>query len=58
LREVFVSTLWFRAAAGGYCAAAIISGGLELRWAAVTVTDFSLVAVQIWLLRREGWRDE
>lgn len=58
LREVFVTTLLFRAAAGGYCAVAVIGGTLEARWITVAVTDGALVVAQLWLLRRQGWADE
>jgi hypothetical protein len=58
LREVFVTTLLFRAAAGGFCAAAVAGGALEPRWVTVALTDGALVATQIWLLRRGGWTDE
>ena len=58
LREVFVTTLLFRAAAGGFCAAAVLGGALEPRWITVAFTDGALVAAQLWLLRRGGWADE
>lgn len=57
LREIFATTLLFRAAAGGYCAAAVIAGALDLGWITVAVTDGALVVVQIWLMRRGGWED-
>lgn len=58
LRGVFETTLLFRAAAGGYCAAAVASGALEPRWLAVTATDLALAAAQGWLLRRKDWGHE
>jgi hypothetical protein len=58
LREVFVTTLLFRAAAGGFCTVAVAGGALEPRWITVALTDGALVAAQIWLLRRGGWADE
>lgn len=58
LRETFVTTLLFRLAAGGYCAAAVAAGGLDSHWLVVAVTDLGLVATQVWLLRRGGWNDE
>lgn len=58
LREVFVTTLLFRAAAGGFCAVAVAGGALEVRWITVALTDGALVAAQLWLLRRGGWGDE
>ena len=58
LREVFATTLLFRAAAGGYCAVAVLTGTLEPRWITVALTDGALVLAQGWLLRRGGWGDE
>lgn len=58
LREVLVTTMTFRAAAGGYCAVAVLGGALERGWITVAVTDGALVVAQLWLLRREGWCDE
>ena len=57
LRSVFEFTVWFRGAAGGYCAAAVLAGALEPRWFTVSLTDGALVVAQIWLLGREGWSD-
>lgn len=57
LREVLATTILFRIAAGGYCAAAVAGGALEPRWVVVAVTDLGLVAVQAWLLKRGGWGD-
>ncbi|MCU0792793.1 MAG: hypothetical protein MUE42_08095, partial [Opitutaceae bacterium] len=45
LREVFVFTLVFRVAAGGYAAWAVASGALDWRWITVALTDGALVAV-------------
>ncbi len=58
LRELFATTLLFRAAAGGYCACAVLAGWLEPRWATVSLTDGALVVAQLWLLSRGGWSDE
>lgn len=58
LRDLFVLTLLFRAAAGGYCAVAVERGELEARWAVVAVTDLALVAAQLWFLKRKDWGDE
>lgn len=55
LREVFFTTLLFRAAAGGFCLSAVLAGALELRWLTVAATDGALVVAQVWLVRREGW---
>jgi len=57
LRDVFATTLLFRAAAGGYCACAVAAGWLEPRWATVALTDGALVVAQLWLLRRGDWGD-
>lgn len=58
LREVLVMTVLFRAAAGGFCAAAVAAAWLEARWGTVALTDGALVIAQLWLLRRGGWGDE
>jgi hypothetical protein len=58
LRDLFVLTILFRAAAGGYCAVAVARGELEARWVAVAVTDLALVAGQAWFLKRKEWSDE
>lgn len=58
LREVFVTTLLFRLAAGGYCAAAVATGALGPRWLVVAAIDLGLAAAQAWLLRRGGGNDD
>ena len=58
LRELFVLTILFRAAAGGYCAVAVAGGALEVRWSVVAATDLALVAGQVWMLSRKEWCDE
>lgn len=58
LRDLFVLTMLFRAAAGGYCAAAVLRGQLEPRWVVVAATDLALVAGQAWFLTRKEWGDE
>ncbi len=52
LREVFASTILFRAAAGGYATWAVATGALEPRWLTVGATDGALVVAQAWLLWR------
>jgi len=56
LRAALELTVWFRLAAGGYSAWAVATGALPLIWVSVPVTDFALVAVQTWLLRRGVFR--
>lgn len=56
LREVLVTTLLFRAAAGGFCLWAVLAGELEPRWITVAATDGALALAQLWLLNREGWK--
>ena len=51
LRAVLELSILFRLAAGGYSAWAVATGALPLNWLSVPVTDFALVAVQVWLLR-------
>ena len=58
LRETLATTLLFRLAAGGYCAAAVLGGTLAPRWIVVAFTDLGLAAVQAWLLRRGGRDDD
>jgi hypothetical protein len=51
-RHVLEFTLPFRFAAGGFSAAAIGLGWLTPAWISVPLTDFALVLLQVWLLRR------
>ena len=52
LRSSLELTIPFRLSAGVFSTVAIASGWLSPGWASVPATDFALVAVQIWLLRR------
>lgn len=52
--EVFRFTLVFRAAAGAFVLAAVVSGLWHWPWLAVTATDWGIATVQGWLL----WRRE
>ena len=54
LRSVWRVTILFRLAAGAYCATQIALDNLGLEWVSVPATDFTLAAIQIWLLRA-GW---
>lgn len=56
LRAALELTIWFRLAAGGYSGWAVATGALPLIWVSVPVTDFTLAAVQVWLLRRGVFR--
>jgi hypothetical protein len=58
LRAMFAFTIFFRLSAGSFSAVAIACGWLSTAWLSVPVTDFALVAVQLWLLRRPIWSDE
>jgi len=58
LRMVFALTAWSRLAAGAFCLWAILSGRLPPAWTSVPVTDFTLAALQAWLLKRGVFRDE
>ena len=52
LRVVFEFTILFRAAAGLYCTWAILMRALPSAWWSVPVTDFTLIALQLLMLRR------
>lgn len=52
LRPIFGATLLPRAAAGLFTGVAVLQGALTTPWLSVSVTDLTLVAVQLWLLRR------
>ena len=56
LRAALELTVWFRLAAGGYSAWAVVTGALPLIWVSVPVADFALAAVQVWLLLRGVFR--
>jgi hypothetical protein len=58
LRAVFTFTIFFRLAAGSFSAVAIARGWLSPAWLSVPLTDFGLVAAQLWLLRQPIWTDE
>lgn len=53
LRVVLGATILPRIAAGSYVAVAVATGGLPVAWLTVTASDYALVAVQLWILRRE-----
>lgn len=54
LHAIWRVTILFRLAAGTFCATQIALGTLDLAWASIPAADFTLSAVQIWLLRA-GW---
>lgn len=56
LRGVLEFTILFRLAAGAFSAVAIARGWLAPAWTSVPVTDFSLAAVQAWLLAKGAGR--
>lgn len=58
LRTVFTLTAWNRVAVGTFCLWAILGGRLAPAWWNVPVTDFTLAALQAWLLKRGVFRDE
>lgn len=45
-------TLLFRLSAGTFSAVAIGLGWLSLAWVSVPVTDFALVGLQLWLIKK------
>ena len=53
LRAVLRFTIPFRIGAGTFCAVAVGLGGLAPMWLSVTLADFALVGLQVWLLRGE-----
>ena len=52
LAQVFRFTLLFRLVAGAFVAVMVASGKLAPSWLSVTGTDWGIVAVQVWWLRR------
>ena len=56
VRRRVALTIWFRLAAGGNSEGAVATGAQPLIWVSVSVTDFALAAVQVWLLRRGVFR--
>lgn len=52
LRPVLGATMLFRLSAGSYTLVAVCLGTLSPAWLTVTAADFSLVALQSWLLSR------
>ncbi len=53
LWAVFRITTLFRLAAGAFVAAMVAAGRLDWPWLSVTATDWTIAAVQLWLLARE-----
>lgn len=54
LQSVWRVTILFRFCAGAFCAAKILTDDLDVAWASIPAADFTLAAIQIWLLRA-GW---
>lgn len=54
LRAVWRVTILFRLSAGAFCTVQIALDQLDLAWASIPLADFTLAAIQIWLLRA-GW---
>jgi hypothetical protein len=52
LATVLDLTCWFRLAVGLFFTWAIVSGRLTIGWSSVPVTDFTLAALQAWLVRK------
>lgn len=50
MRPIFGATLLPRIAAGSFTGVAVLLGSLPMPWLSVTMTDLTLVAVQLWLL--------
>ena len=56
LRAVLRFTIPFRAAAGFFCLIAVFRGELAPMWLSVTLADWGLVGLQVWLLRGD-WEE-
>ena len=57
LRAVLRLTILFRLTAGSYVLVAVFGGQLGPAWLSVTATDWTLAAVQAWLLARGALRE-
>ena len=57
LRAVFGFTVPFRLVAGLFCAVGVGWEALSPMWLSVTVADWGLVGLQLWLLRCGAWED-
>lgn len=57
LRGVLRVTILFRLAAGAFTAAAVARGWLGAAWLSVTATDWTLAALQGWLLAKGACRE-
>ena len=52
LRHTLELTILFRLSAGAFSATAIGLGWLSFAWASVPATDFALVGLQLWLVKK------
>ncbi len=52
LRHALELTILFRLSAGTFSATAIVLGRLSPAWSSVPVTDFALVVLQLWLVKK------
>lgn len=52
LRSTLELTILFRLSAGAFSAVAIGLGWLSVAWLSVPITDFALVALQLWLVKK------
>ncbi|MFT3783157.1 MAG: hypothetical protein QM790_14205 [Nibricoccus sp.] len=57
LRSTLELTIIFRLLAGGYSSAAIVMGWLPIAWSSVPLTDFTLVCLQFWLVKKLSSHD-
>jgi hypothetical protein len=57
LRAVLRLTILFRLTAGSYVLVAVLGGRLGPAWLSVTATDWTLAALQSWLLARGALRE-
>lgn len=58
LRAVLAFTLPFRLGAGTFCLVGVVQGWLPFMWIMVTVADYVLIVLQLWLLASRWQEDE
>jgi hypothetical protein len=57
LRALFGFTLPFRLTVGTFCLVGVVQGWLPFMWIMVTVADYVLIVLQLWLLFSR-WRED
>ena len=56
-RTVWWFTAWVRGLVGLFVWVRIAAGDLAVMWAVVAVADWSVAAVQVWVLRARWWEE-